>query len=398
MSAEFDQALYLVDGRLAKIRGLVPRRLFDHDKVAEIEINDFFYEGKAIPRVMVVLRSTGCQHYADHQGCSMCAHYDGTTETPVKTESYLKQWQSVVDGSAIEGAKRDTFDINNYPILCLYNLGSLLNPEEVPPEAVREIFRSLNDLPRIKKTIIESRAEYVTPQSLQNIRDVYFGTVEVGMGLESVNHDVRELCHHKNMPDLEEFDQAVELLHDYGFKALAYVNQKPAFLTEKEAIDDAVATSIYALEKGIDAVSIEPTSIQRHSLIDFLNKRGLYRVPWLWSMREVVRGIYDRIGEDKQIDLRIGGYFDENVLSGSQGVAPGVERNEIFPLTTSGNCPECNPRMIEAIKEFNRTYDPNVLYLQPECGYCYSDWLKDISVVDKRSIPQRIIDTLGSRT
>jgi hypothetical protein len=398
MRGEFDQALQLVDSRLTQIRGLVPRRLFDHSKVAEIEINDFFYEGKTVPRVMVVLRSTGCRHYADNQGCSMCAHYDGTTETPVNTENYLRQWQSVVDGSAIEGAERDIFDINNYPILCLYNLGSLLNPEEVPPEAVREIFRSLNNLPGIKKTIIESRAEHVTPQSLKNIRDVYSGIVEVGMGLESVNYDVRELCHHKNMPDLGEFDRAVELLHDYGFKALAYVNQKPAFLTEKEAVDDAVATSVYALEKGVDAVSIEPTSIQRHSLIDFLNKRGLYRTPWLWSVREVVRGIYDRIGGDKQVDLRIGGYFDEKVLSGSQGVAPGVERNEIFPLTTSGNCPECNPRVIEAIKEFNRTYDPNVLYAQPACPHCFGEWQKDMDVVDNRSIPQRIINTLGSST
>ena len=346
---------------------------------------------------MVVLRSTGCQHYANHQGCAMCAHFDGTTETPVKAKEYLQQWQSVVDGSAIEEPEGNDFDINKYPILCLYNLGSLLNPEEVPPEAVREIFRSLNDLPGIKKTIIESRAEYVTPYSLKNIRDVYSGIVEVGMGLESIDHDVRELCHHKNMPDLKDFDQAVALLHDYHFRALSYVNQKPAFLTEKEAVDDAVATSVYALEKGVDAVSIEPTSIQRHSLIDFLNRRELYRVPWLWSVREVVRGIYNHIGEDKKIDLRIGGYFDEKVLSGSQGIAPGVERNEIFPLTTSGNCPECNPRMIEAIKEFNRTYDPNVLYSQPECQRCFSDWLKDMSMVDRRSIPQRIIDTLGPR-
>ena len=41
MGAEFDQALQLVDSRLARIRGLVPSRLFDHSKVAEIEINDF---------------------------------------------------------------------------------------------------------------------------------------------------------------------------------------------------------------------------------------------------------------------------------------------------------------------------------------------------------------------
>jgi radical SAM enzyme (TIGR01210 family) len=396
MSAEFNQALNLVGTTLKDIRRLVPARGFNPSKVAEIEINEFYFDGRTVPRVMVVLRSTGCEHYGSNYGCSMCAHFDGTTETPVKASNYLEQWESVLDGSAIEDQGSKIFDINNYPILCLYNLGSLLNPKEVPPEAVREIFYTLNGLPGIKKTIIESRAEYVTRESLENIRDVYPGLVEVGVGLESTNYDIRELCHHKNMPDLTVFTQAVDLLHEYGFRALAYVNQKPAFLTEKEAIDDAVTTSLYAFEKNVDAVSIEPTSIQRHSLIDFLYQRGLYRVPWLWSVREVVRGIYEQIGLTKFVDLRLGGYFDETVLSGSQGTAPGVERNEIFPYTTSGNCPKCNPRMIEAIKEFNRTYDPNVLYSQPECKYCYSDWLKDIRVVDKRSIPQRIIDTLGS--
>ena len=390
---DFSRALELIDSNLCQIRKKVSNRDFDPNKVAEIEVNDFYYEGKTVPRIMVVLRATGCQHYNDHQGCSMCGHYEGTTSIPVTVESYLKQWQSVLDG-IVEDKNGVNFNLNDFPILCIYNLGSFLNPKEIPLEASRAIFSSLNDYPGIKKVIIESRAEYINPESLKNIRDVYHGTIEVGIGLESKNYTVRELCHHKNMPDLNEFTRSIKCLHDYGFKALAYVNQKPPFLTEKEAIIDASETSIYAFNQGVDAVSIEPTSIQSNSLTDLLTKRDEYRVPWLWSVIEVVRGIYDHFGNNDKMDLRIGGYFDETVLSGSQGVASGVERNEIFPYTTSGNCPDCNPRIIEAIKEFNRTYDPEILYSQKKCDHCYSQWEKEVAQEEKRTIPQRIINIL----
>lgn len=393
MEQDFSRALELVNKHLADIRRRVDKRDFDPNKVAEIEVNDFYYQGETVPRMMVVLRATGCQHYSEHQGCSMCGHFEGTTSQPVKTENYLNQWRSVL-GGVLEDKNGVNFDINDYPILCIYNLGSFLNPKEIPPEAAQAIFSSLNRYTGIKKVIIESRSEYVTPETLKNIRDVYQGTIEVGIGLESNNYQIRELCHHKNMPDLNQFRYAVKCLHDFNFKALAYVNQKPPFLTEKEAINDAIQTSIYAFEQGVDAVSIEPTSIQNNSLTDLLTRHGDYRVPWLWSVIEVVRGIYDHFGYDHKMDLRIGGYFDETVLSGSQGVASGVERNEIFPHTTSGNCLHCNTRIIDAIKEFNRTYDPQVLFSQEKCQSCYYQWQQEISKTETKTIPQRIINIL----
>ena len=388
------KALNLINCHLSVIRKQVASRRFDHNRVAEIEINEFIYEGKVVDRIMVVLRATGCAHYLSGNGCSMCAHYDGTTDRPVTKKEYLAQWDSVVSGKAVEEKYQKNFDINNYPIVCLYNLGSLFCPCEVPPKAVKEIFRSINTLTGIKKTIVESRAEYVTQEALKNIREVYSGVVEVGIGLESSNDEVRELCHHKNMPNLKVFENAVNLLHKYDFKALAYVNQKPIFLTEKEAVDDAVKTALYAYKIGADAVSIEPTSLQNHSLTDFLHNINAYRVPWLWSVREVVRGIYKNLPNKKKVDIRIGGYFEEEVLSGSQGVAPGADKNEIFPYETSGNCRHCNNRNIKAIKQFNKTLSLKVLDDQSECPYCYKIWETAMKVKDSRSIPIRIIDTL----
>jgi len=397
MDQDFEKALSLIENKLKELRESVGFRYYDPREPAEVEVNKFWFNNKTIDRIMVVLRSTGCSYYKSKQGCSMCGHYDGTTKNPVKTEEYLEQWNKILNGTIIKPQKDSSFNINNYPVLCLYNLGSFLNPEEVPLEAVKNIFGSINSLQGIKKIIIESRAEYVTPENLEVIRSVNKGLIEVGIGLESINYEVRELCHHKNMPDLNIFLKAIETLHKYDFKVLAYVNQKPPFLTEKESIEDAIATSVFAYDSGVDAVSIEPTSIQAHSLTDYLYKSNQYRVPWLWSVIETVRGIHNKLGSFNNLDLRLGGYFDEEVLSGSQGVASGVERNELFPHTTSGNCDYCNKRVIEAVKEFNRTYNPYVLYNEPLCEHCISAWNTSLKLIDQRSIPKRIIHILGEK-
>ena len=140
------------------------------------------------------------------------------------------------------------------------------------------------------------------------------------------------------------------------------------------------------------AVSIEPTSLQDYSLANHLYQLGQYRVPWLWSVRDVVQGIYDHI-PNKEMDIRLGGYFDEEVLSGSQGV--GYEgKNEIFPHMTSLNCDKCSNEFINCIKKFNMTYDLQELYKIKNCDKCYEIWKDTKRIKDSRDIITRVQDIL----
>lgn len=384
----------IVEEKVKELRTTTPNIVFPHDKLAELEINKFFYNSEIVDRVMVVLRANGCEHYKKNGGCSMCSHFNGVDRNyNVSTEDYKKQWDSVLDGSAIE-LKNKSFDINNYPVVCVYNLGSLLNKNEISLEAVKYIFKSLNKKSGVKKVIIESRAEYITEETIKNIKDVYNnGIVEVGIGVESTNNIVRNICHHKGLDDLSEVKKSIDILHKYNFKALAYINLKPIFLTEHEAIIDAINTAKDCIELGFDAISIEPTSLQEYSLANHLYNIGEYRVPWLWSVREVVQGIYDYT-KQRLYDIRIGGYFDEEVLSGSQGVGY-VGKNELFPHMTSLNCPKCSKKFIDCIKKFNMTYDIKDLYKIDNCDNCYQLWLDVKNIKDSRNIFQRVIDTLG---
>ena len=195
---------------------------------------------------------------------------------------------------------------------------------------------------------------------------------------------------------MECIKKSVEILHKYGFKALAYINFKPILLTEKEAINDAIQTAIDCFKIGFDAISIEPTSLQNYSLANYLYQLGQYRVPWLWSVRDVVQGIYDEIGS-KRLDIRIGGYFDEEVLSGSQGI--GYEgKNEIFPHMTSLNCEKCSKKFIECIKKFNMTYEIKELYNIDNCDKCYELWEASKNIKDSRTIIDRVYDVFGEET
>lgn len=390
----YDEASILVEDKIKELRANTPNLPFEKTKLAEVEINKFFYNGKTVDRVMIVLRSNGCQHYKTNGGCSMCAHLNGAPlMEKITHQNYVEQWNSVLDGSFVENAK-SSFDLNDYPVVCVYNLGSLLNPEEISVETVKYIFSTLNKYKGVKKVIIESRAEYVTEDILKEICSVYDGIVEVGIGVESTNYTIRELCHHKAIEDTQVIKDAVDNLHKYGMKALAYVNLKPVFLTELEAIKDATTTSVDCFrEFGFDAVSIEPTSLQENSLANYMYDLGLYRVPWLWSLRDIIHGIYDELNTQK-LDIRLGGYFDEEVLSGSQGTGF-AERNEIFPHMTSSNCSFCTNEFVDAIKQFNMTYDVSDLDKVKPCPHCYKLWKDTKAVIDSRSIVVRIHDILG---
>lgn len=392
---KFEDALQLVENKIRSLRDKTPNLPYSKTKLAEVEINKFFYEGETVDRVMIVLRSNGCQHYKKNGGCSMCAHLNGSPLMDKITHSnYVEQWNSVLDGSFIE--KEGSFNLNDYPVVCIYNLGSLLNEEEISKKTIEYIFSTLNEYKGVKKVIIESRAEYVTDDMLKVIRDVYDGVVEVGIGVESTNRTIRELCHHKDIDDDNIFKTACDTLHKFNMKALAYVNFKPVFLTEQEAIEDAIKTSVDCFKKyGFDAVSIEPTSLQENSLANHMYVLGQYRVPWLWSLRDIIHGIYDKL-DNSNLDIRLGGYFDEEVLSGSQGTGF-ADRNEIFPHMTSSNCSHCTQDFVEHIKKFNMTYDVKDLDEVKPCEHCYNLWLDTKNIRDSRDIIQRINDLFGRK-
>lgn len=183
----------MIESKIRSLRNECPKKIFDKGRPAEVEVNKFFFNGEIVDRIMIVLRSNGCEHYKKTGGCAMCSHSNGAVfYEMVAEEDYKKQWNSILDTSCLE-KPIENFSLDNFSIVCVYNLGSFLNENEISLNAIQYIFASLNKFRNVKKVIIESRPEYITRKSLNIIKNTFDGLLEVGIGVESTNRVVREL-------------------------------------------------------------------------------------------------------------------------------------------------------------------------------------------------------------
>jgi radical SAM enzyme (TIGR01210 family) len=129
----------------------------------------------------------------------------------------------------------------------------------------------------------------------------------------------------------------------------AYLLMKPAFLSEPEAVED-MKSSVRkcAAVDGCHTVSMNPTNVQRHTMVEDLYHDGGYRPPWLWSVAEVLQDTAD---------------VDAIVIS--DPVGHGSDRG-------AHNCGECDDRVQKAIKDFDLRQDPTV-FEQVSCE-CERTW------------------------
>jgi radical SAM enzyme (TIGR01210 family) len=311
--------------------------------------------GKPAKRAIIYLRSSGCawairrgrDELAFLAGCLDCEHSvaDTTYGVPISAKLYIKQFMA-------EYQKHDFQDI---PILCVYNEGNFFNEEELPAEARREILRVIGADRGIRRLILESLPEYITEEVLLDTKRL-LGAVEleVGIGLESADPNVRALCVNKSY-SLAIF-QSVSARVRKHCRLLTYVLVKPSFLTEREALDDSIRAVRFAFETGTDAVSIEPVSIGTYTMAGVLNRVGLYRPAWLWTVLEVAKAGYP-LGE-----IRIGGYQ----------FAPSYAQH-------ARNCDICTPRIKDRVKHFNATHQFADL-VGESCG-CLTEWRDELTRV-----------------
>jgi len=345
---------------LKEIHNNIPPINIDTFAVGDYELRKGFLNGSKIKRLIVYLRSSGCQWMLDDEngGCAMCGHLAGTTRgKKITAEEYTAQFKNIIT----------QFDFSEIPMICIYNAGSFFNDNEVPAEAREYIYRTLNDIPEIRHVIFESRPEYISAEKLDMLKSaIPDKRIEVGIGLESSNEYVRQMCLNKGFK-IDEFLGAVKLLKNSGIYSLSYILQRPPFLSESIAIEDSVNSIKWAFENGIDVVSLEPVSVQKNTLIHLLYSINEYRPPWIWSVLKVVSQV-GRLGL-----VRIGGF-------------------EFFPppAVCTHNCTTCNEFCINAIEDYNATNDINIIdsTLAMTCNACKDEWLQQLA--DVRSLEESI--------
>jgi hypothetical protein len=133
-----------------------------------------------------------------------------------------------------------------------------------------------------------------------------------------------------------------------------YVLLKPPFVTEKESLNDCLHT-IKDISSLTDIISINPTNVQHHTVVEYLWKREQYRPAWLWSVAEVLQQSKNLTNAVVKCDVVGGG-----------------------SIRGAHNCGVCDRDVLDAIEQFSLSQKPNV-FDALSCS-CKNKWLDQLDV------------------
>lgn len=315
------------------------QRFFSIDQVYD------FDEKKTVTQLTLFLPGKGCEWAIKTGGCTMCAFG--------KKAAKIGKYFSNRDLFSLFQITTQITQIDKPSILTIYNGGSFLNEKEVSFEIQTKICQKVNKHPSIKKLLIESRVEFITEEKIKFLLDkLGEKKLILGIGLESENDKIRNIFIKKGL-EKKDYERVVRLLKEKGVKVLTYVFLKPIFVSEKEAIEEAIKTIEYAIKVGTDEVALEVAFIQEGTEMEKLFKEGKYKLPWLWSVIEVIKKTYN-LGS-----INVGGFTDEPM-----------------PIAIPSNCHNCSSKIINLLQQYRETHNIS-LFDNIKCD-CYEKWKEEI--------------------
>ncbi|HIJ18034.1 MAG TPA: archaeosine biosynthesis radical SAM protein RaSEA [Thermoplasmata archaeon] len=310
------------------------RRRKDKDAAVAVWKEKEVVDGKAVDAGVIILRTSGCSHFHSG-GCSMCG-YNIESDRSISEADIVKQF-----GDAMTR-------LGEVGMVKVYTSGSFLDEREMPAGASSHIVKECAD--RGARLLIESRPEYITGDSMSRMLAVH-DDIELAIGLESANDKVLKHSINKGFT-VADYDRAATLMKENGVDLRTYILLKPPFLTEKEAVEDAVATAEHAAPFSY-SMSVNAVNVQKGTLVERLWKDWSYRPPWLWSVLEVAG--------------RCAGLGPKLLCDPTGG---GTQRG-------AHNCGECDQVILEGLKAFTSSQQTSRLAKPAcSCGDMYSTLLE----------------------
>lgn len=292
-------------------------------------------DGVDCSALVFILATKGCS-WALKSGCSMCG-YTNDSSSRATDETLWIQYKSAMKNHS------------GQRVVKIYTSGSFLDSFEMSQE-IRE--RILGDLyPRVDEIVVETRHEYMTRANLEGIRR-FRDKLVLAVGLESSNDVI--LNYSVNKPSIfSHYLKATRLASEEGFGVKSYLMLKPPFLGERDAIDDAVKTA-EEISPYTTMISVNPTNIQKDTIVELLWRKGNYRPPWLWSVVEVLERTH---------------HLNRRVISKPTGADT---------IRGAHNCGRCDGAVIRAIADYSRHRDLSSLK-SLDCE-CKSVWTEEVSL------------------
>lgn len=291
---------------------------------------------EVLSSVTIIVRSGGCSW----NRCLMC-QYRHERFYNITPEDLIAAMKGQLESLAASISE------HNPPLVKIYTSGSFFDDQEVPPE-VRE---TVAILCKGRLLTVECRADFIDQEKIAAYHTTLLGEngaggLIVAIGLETSSDLIREKCIDKGVTFQQYIDASVAI-RKAGARVKTYLLYKPAYVTEREAYQD-MTTSIQDILPYSDLISMNPCSVQRHTLVERLWKQGSYRPPYLWSVAKVMAESPAHITCDP-----LGG---------------GQKRG-------AHNCGTCDQMILDAIREYNLNGDQELMksVVEMHCG-CKKEW------------------------
>lgn len=280
-TSEYNKELKRICEIAKKLRSLRGESNLSWEEPAEFAVKYSYMYGKAVKTLTITLNPTGCE-WAKNGGCTMCGEYEGSSKnTTIPDYLHIAQFAKAI-ADLVSQHKPTWLRINQE--------GNYANIRETAQIAQLTILKLATQIKGIERVTIESRPKFLTESLLKSYSEIFLNSgveLEIGMGFEAANEVVRNVCINKG-ETIDDFKVALGLMKLYNIRSLAYVLLKPPFLTEKEAINEAINSIKCATSIGFERISLEPMSVHRFTVVDALTLTNNYRVPWFWSVIEVI--------------------------------------------------------------------------------------------------------------
>lgn len=314
----------------------------------------------------IFFRTAGCRY--DRAGeCSMCNYGAAERQTT---------------GQIVAAVRDALAEHSDYDALGITPIGNMFDPAEVPVPARTAVFAMAAGQPGSIFSC-ESRPETLTSAAIGDaIARLRGRRLYVNLGLEAAHPWVQANCVGKSL-DAGAYELAAGMLRGAGAFPVTNVLLGVPFLTEAEAIESAAGTVRWAMARGSHICVLFPANVKGWTLVEWLRDRGMFTVPSLWSLVEVL--------------ARLGPELARSAVLSWYAMTPAEPRRlrrvsdplRIAPTT----CPACAAAVTAGLDQFNRDGDFGIVTAlsATSCG-CRAEWLDGLRRADQRPLAARVAE------
>lgn len=274
-----------------------------------------FSDSRKGKRLQFGFKNKGCQYWQKGKnklGCYNCGYFTGTQRLHFMDMQEEEYHRSIM--KQFEWIEKKYKGKTSFDVLEIEGDGSFFNSWEFPQKTQLECFRRLAKWDNLSHILVESRPEYIDKEwimeLLQQLRPDQ--ALEIAIGVETTDDFIRDHCINKGFIDISDtskqqsIKRILKAMSEFNSRVRiqAYILVKSAFLSENEALADAVnsgrvlyqwAKEFFPHKPGdILTIKFEPAVVSKGTLLETLYKSpnktnsSLYQPLNYWTIAELL--------------------------------------------------------------------------------------------------------------